>query len=392
MEHTRRFFPILGKGLAYLDNAASSLTPEPVLDEMLSYYRTYRANVHRGFSRLSRIASERYDRAHEEVASFIGAKSDELVFVPNATYGINMVALALELHRGDKVVTSDVEHHSNLLPWLRLKRQGVAVEAVEASSSGLLSADSFEDVIDERTRIVSLAHVSNAVGAVQPVEEIGRIARNAGCLFLVDAAQSAPHRRMDVKKIGCDILVFSGHKMLGPTGIGGLYLRREVRKKLAPPIIGGGSATEVNLDGYTLSGGSASWEAGTPNIAGAIGLARAVEFLSKLGMRKVEAHGRRLAKAAAKGMQSLPGLTVYGPRVPQGSIVSFNIEGISPDDVALMLDERDIMVRSGFHCAVPYVKKMSAEGVVRASFYLYNTKEEVERLLAVIEAVGRELS
>jgi cysteine desulfurase/selenocysteine lyase len=363
-----------------------------VLEEMLSYYRTYRANVHRGFSRLSRIASEKYDEAHDMVSSFIGAGKDEVSFTLNATYGVNLVALALNLGRGDKVVVSELEHHSNILPWLRLKRRGVSLEVVEASSEGVLSPEAFENAIDGKTRLVSVTHISNSVGALQPVEEIGKIARERGCLFLVDAAQSVPHKRVDVRRLGCDFLVFSGHKMLAPTGTGVLYIRGGLQGTLESPFVGGGTASEVGFESFNSVGGYAGWEAGTPNIGGSIGLAKAVLFLRKVGLGKIDAHVKKLSKKTVRGLRSIQGVSVYGPKTPHAGIVSFNVEGLSPHDLSLMLDEKNIVVRSGFHCAVPYVKKLSPDGVVRASFYLYNTPKEVERFLSVVEDFAREFS
>ncbi|VVC04687.1 Cysteine desulfurase [Candidatus Burarchaeum australiense] len=369
----RKDFPILKDGLVYLDNAATSLTPEPVLSAMLEYYRRYRANIHRGAHRLSLEATEKYDEARRRVAKFIGAREDELIFTKNATEAINLVALTLAWNRGDLVQVGPNEHHSNLLPWQRLARQGVKLE--------------FRDNFDfggKGVRLIAVNHISNVLGSQAPVE---RIAKEKGeALLLVDGAQSVPHIPISVKKLGCDFLAFSGHKMLGPTGIGALYMRHELMEKMEGAFLGGGEVMDASREGYKLAKGPQGWEAGTPNIAGAIGLAVACDYLSKLGMENVHRHCAELSAFTAEKMRGIRNVPIYGA---ENGIVSFNVKGMKPHDVSLLLDRKaHICTRSGHHCAMPLMKKLGVDGTVRASYYIYNTKEEAELLAKTVGEIA----
>ncbi|MEM3693665.1 MAG: cysteine desulfurase [Candidatus Bathyarchaeia archaeon] len=392
----REDFPILKSGVVYLDNAASSLTPEPVLKKMMEFYHEYRANVERGVHRLSQRASQEFEDAHRKVADFIHAKSEvEVVMTRNTTEGINLVANGIAWRKGDRVLTTLLEHHSNFIVWLRLKRRfGVEVDVVRPSKEGILDPKAFEEFITDRTRLVAITHVSNVLGTVTPIQEIAKIAHRYGALLLVDGAQSVPHMPIDVQRLGCDFLAFSGHKMLAPTGIGSLYIRDEILEDIEPPSIGGGTIEEVTLEGYKLAPSPRRFEAGTPAIAEAIGLGASIDYLQNLGMKSIAEHEKRIAEAIHRGLSSIKGVRVFGPedwRLRTG-IVSFCVGNMNPHDVALTLDvSKGIMVRSGFHCAMPLHMEILGErqGSVRASTYLYNTEEEAEMFISAVEEVAK---
>jgi len=398
VERIRRDFPILDTGIIYLDSAASSLTPEPVLDGMMEFYHEYRANVERGVHQLSQRASEEYEKARIKVSGLINARSErEVVMTKNTSEGINTVASGLKWRSGDRVVTTNIEHHSNFIVWLRVKeRYGVDVEVVKSNREGILNLEDFERAIDDRTRLVAVTHASNVLGAITPVEEIAEIAHEHGALMLIDGAQSVPHMKVDVQRIGCDFLAFSGHKMCGPTGIGVLYAREELLEEVEPLCIGGGTIKDVGLDYYSLAKGSQRFEAGTPPIAEAIGLGAAVDYLRDIGMDEVREHDVKIVGKMYDEVARVPKVSVYGPepRLRVG-ILSFNIEGLSPHDVALALDvTAKIMVRSGAHCTLPLMKDVihQPRGTVRASTYLYNTSEEVDKLSRVISELSASLT
>lgn len=390
----RADFPIL-KDIIYMDNAATSLTPEPVLEAVLSYYREYNANVGRGVHRLARVASQRYKDAHRKVAEFIDAKEGEVIFTKNTTEAINMVAYGLKFEHGDEVVTTMLEHHSNFLPWLRLKERGITMKIVMPTRNGIFDLSDFEHAIGARTRLVAVTQVSNVLGTISPIKEIAAMCKEKGsgngALFLVDGAQSVPHIPTAVKALDCDFLAFSGHKMLGPTGTGVLWVKNLY--ELEPTFLGGGMIETVSQEDYTLAGGYEGFEAGTPHIAGGIGLGRAVDYLKEIGMGEVKAHEEGLTKRLLDGLQDIEKVQVYGSTNLNERIglVSFTINGLHPHDVALMLDEASaIMVRSGHHCCMPLMTYLGLkEGTVRASLYLYNTKEEVDTFLETVEEIAK---
>jgi cysteine desulfurase/selenocysteine lyase len=374
------------------------LTPEPVVQKMLEFYHDYRANVERGVHRFSQRASEEYEEAHAKVADFINAGSEtEIILTRNATEAINLVANGLSWKKGDKIVTSLIEHHSNFIVWLRLKkRYGVNVEIVRPNREGLFDIADFEKAIDDKARLVALTHVSNVLGVKTPVEEIAKIVHDHDAHLLVDGAQSVPHLKVDVQRIGCDYLAFSGHKMLGPTGVGALYARKEMLDNLEPLSIGGGTIADVGIDNYTLAESPTKFEAGTPAIAEAIGLGAAVDYLRQVQLENIEVHERILVKRMCQGLADIPSVEVYGPKkVEQRTgIVSFNVGNLNPHDVALALDvSAEIMVRSGHHCCLPLNKELlkRREGTIRASVYLYNTETEVEKLVSAVEEISRSL-
>jgi len=396
----RKDFPILETGVIYLDNAASSLTPEPVLQKMLEYYRQYRANVERGVHRLSQRASQEYERARAKIAGFVNAKSEaEIIITRNTSEAINIIASGLKWKRGDKVVTSLIEHHSNFIVWLRVRdRHGVDLDVVNPSEPivrGLFDLADFEKAIDDRTRIVAITHVSNVLGVITPVEEIAKIAHEHGAYVLVDGAQSVPHMKVDVQRLGCDFLAFSGHKMCGPTGVGALYLRGDLVEEVEPLCIGGGTIEDVGLSYYKLGKSPARFEAGTPAVADTIGFGAATDYLRKVGMESIEKHERGLAKQMYEGLTEIPKVEVYGPEPDQRTgIVSFNVGDLNHHDVAMALDvSADIMVRSGHHCVIPVTRNIIRKpGSVRASAYLYNTKEEIGKLIATVREIAESLA
>ncbi len=405
VERIREDFPTLkrlvkGRRLVYLDNAASSLKPRQVIEAIAEFYREHYANIHRGLHTLSEEASQMYEESRDEIARFIGASREEIVFVRNATEAINLVALSWaywNLEEGDEIVISVMEHHSNIVPWILLsKRKKVRIKVARITPEGLLDLDHLSLLIGERTRIVSLVHVSNVLGTVNPARQLAKMAHEVGALFLLDGAQSVPHMPVNVKELDCDFLAFSGHKMLGPTGIGVLYGKKEVLEEMEPLYGGGEMISEVHC---SEDGCTASWaplplkfEAGTPHIVGAIGLAAAIRYLKSVGMENIVSHEKILVERALELLGEVPGLRVVGPLDPdkRSGLVSFTVKGLSPHEVAALLDANyGIAVRSGYHCAQPLHEFLGLkEGTVRASFYLYNTVEEVEYLAKALSEVS----
>jgi len=379
----REDFPLLHRGIIYLDSAATSLTPRQVIEKILEYYQEYRANVGRGLHSLTKRATEEYEEAREKIANFIAAKPSQVIFTKNTTEAINSIAAGIKWKRGDKVITTLLEHHSNLLPWLRLRKRGVKVEVVKPRGKGVVRAEDFK--IDRATKLVSITHASNVLGTILPIKEICELAHEHGALVLVDGAQSVPHLPVNVSKIDCDFLAFSGHKMLGPTGIGVLFSKHEFE----PLCLGGGTVEDVTITSWKLLGGPARFEAGTPSIAQAIGLGAAVDYLRKIGMDRIREHELFLTRLMLKELSEIEGVTVYGPEAEERvGIIPFNVAGKNPDEVALLLDSKKIEIRSGHHCAIPLHREfLRAEGTARASFYLYNTKEEIKSFVEAVREI-----
>jgi cysteine desulfurase/selenocysteine lyase len=389
VQAVRKDFPILGD-IIYFDNAATSFSPEPVLAAMTEFEHSYRANVGRGIHRLARIATQRYWHAHEKVAGFIGAKEGITVFTKNTTEAINMVASGLPWKSGDRVVTTVIEHHSNLLPWRNLKKYGVELDLVGIHDDYTLDLAALEKAITPATKLVAVTHASNVLGVVTPVQEIARICHDHDVLLLVDGAQAVPHMPVDLSRIGCDFYAFSGHKMLGPTGTGVLWMKTAC---LVPLEFGGGMVDTVTDTGFVPAEGYQQYEAGTPPIAGGIGLGAAADYLTGLGMKNVRDHGEILTARLIGGLSRVHGVQVYAPENPADRIgvVSFTVDGNHPHEVAQQLDESaDILVRSGFHCCQPLLEHLGLpEGTVRASLGVYNTEEEVDLLVATVEELAR---
>ncbi len=389
----RRDFPILeelvnGRKVAYLDNGASSLRPEPVIESMLEYYHKYNANIHRGVYRWSEEATRLYERAHVKVAKFINAKSPkEVIFTRNTTEGLNLVAYSYGRHfvnQGDEIVTTVMEHHSNLVPWQILAAErGAKLRFFPITPDGFLDLSQAQVIINEKTKIVALTHMSNVLGTINPVEEIVKLAHTVGAVVVVDAAQSVPHMPVDVQALGCDFFAFSGHKMLGPTGIGVLWGQRELLEKMPPFLSGGDMIRDVTLEKSTWNDLPWKFEAGTPSIAEGIGLGAAVDYLQKLDMKKVRSHEIELTRYALGQIKEVPDIKIYGPQKAEekGGIISFNLADIHPHDLATILDNEGIAVRAGHHCCQPLIEKLDAPATTRASFYVYNTVEEIDQFI-----------
>jgi cysteine desulfurase/selenocysteine lyase len=386
----RNDFPILqrrinGHPLVYLDSAATSQKPLPVLEALNQYYREYNANVHRGVHTLSSQATDAYEAAREKVARFIGADSSaQIVFTKGTTASINMVALSLSytLREGDEIVVTPMEHHSNLVPWQQAaKRTGAVLKFIPLQADGTISLRDVEATVTENTRIVAVTHVSNVLGTVNPVKEMTQIAHRKGAKVLVDGAQSVPHMPVDVKDIGCDFLAFSGHKMCGPTGIGVLYGTREALEALEPVEFGGEMINTVEW--YTSDWKDIPWkfEGGTPVIAGAIGLGAAIDYLQNIGMADIHRWETTLTEYAMDRLSSIPDIEIYGPQKPRGGLVTFNLPGIHPHDVSTVLDADGIAIRAGHHCAQPLMRWLGVTATARASMYIYNTEEDIDMLV-----------
>ncbi|WP_297562936.1 cysteine desulfurase [Meiothermus sp.] len=391
----RQDFPLLvhHPELVYLNSAATSQKPEAVIEAVSRYYRKLNASVHRGAYTLSAQASEAYEQARRTLARFIGAEEREIIFVRNTTEALNLVAYAWGLRNlrpGDEILLTEMEHHANLVPWhLVCERTGARIKAIPLGDDGRLQLEHLSTLLTERVRLVSVMHVSNVLGTVNPVAQIAQAARAVGALVVVDGAQSAPHMPVDVRALGADFYAFSGHKMLGPTGIGVLWGRYEVLETLAPFLGGGSMIREVYLDRSTYAQPPQRFEAGTPAVAEAIGLAAAVEYLERLGMANVWQHELELAAYALKRLdEELPEVRTFGPRGPDRSgVIPFVLGGIHAHDVATALDQYGIAVRAGHHCAQPLHRKLGVAATVRASFYVYTTKEDVDRFIEALKKV-----
>lgn len=389
----RKDFPILrrkvqGKPLVYLDNAATSQKPEQVVQAIESYYRGYNANVHRGIHDLSEEATAAYEGAREKVRLFIGAKrSDENIFVRNATEGINLVANTwgrTNVSKGDRILLTIMEHHSNIVPWqLLAKEKGATLQFVDVDDEGKLRLDQAEAMIDEGPRLLCMTQMSNVLGTINPVKELTMRAHDHGVTVLIDGAQSVPHVPVNLQDLDSDFFVFSGHKMMGPTGIGVVHGKRELLEEM-PPFLGGGDMIkEVHTTEARWNDLPWKFEAGTPDIGGAIGLAAAVEYLSSLGMENVCGLEKELTKYALELLVDIPGLHIYGPRNPEDrcGIIAFNLDGIHAHDVATLLNQDGVAIRAGHHCAMPLMERLRIPASGRASFYIYNTHEEIDILV-----------
>ncbi len=398
-ENIRRDFPILertvhGRPLVYLDNAATTQKPLCVLDAMREEYLNVNANVHRGVHWLSQQSTELHENARETVRQFVNAAStSEIVFTRGTTEGLNLVAATFAdafMQEGDEVIVSAMEHHSNIVPWqLQQQRKGIRLRVIPMGDDGALRMDEYEKLFSERTKIVSVAHVSNALGTVNPVREITRIAHAHGVPVMIDGAQSVPHMTVDVQDIDCDFLAFSGHKVYGPTGVGILYGKEEWLERL-PPYQGGGEMIErVSFDGTTFERPPLKFEAGTPDYVATHGLAKAIEYVTAIGMDNIRAHEQQLTRYALQQLRAIDGLQVYGhgDGMEADAAISFNVAGIHPADLGTLLDQLGIAVRTGHHCAQPLMDRLGVLGTVRASFALYNTQEEVDAFVAGLRRV-----
>ncbi|MEK4486871.1 cysteine desulfurase [Psychrobacillus sp. FSL H8-0484] len=394
IKEIRSYFPILnqevnGHPLVYLDSGATSQKPIQVIEAMKKYYEFDNSNVHRGVHTLGNRATENYEGAREKVRKFINAKStEEIIFTRGTTTAINTVAKSYGLANvaeGDEIVITYMEHHSNIIPWQQLaKETGAILKYIDLEEDGTISLEKVRATITNNTKIVSVVYVSNVLGTMNPIQEITQIAHEHGAVMVVDGAQAAPHIKLDVQKLGCDFLAFSGHKMCGPTGIGVLYGKKELLEVMEPIEFGGEMIDFVGLYESTWKELPWKFEAGTPIIAGAIGLGAAIDFLEEIGLDAIEKHEHELAAYAMEKMSTIEGLTIYGPQDPsqRAGIVTFNLDEVHPHDVATVLDMSGIAVRAGHHCAQPLMKWLEVSATARASFYLYNSEEDIDRLVA----------
>ncbi len=393
----RRDFPILeqevrGNRLVYLDNAASSQRPRAVLEALNRYYERDHANVHRGIHELSNRATQAYEGARRTVARFIGAGDvSEVVFVRGTTEAINLVASAWgqqAIGEGDEILLTLLEHHSNIVPWqLLARRVGARLKFVDIDDEGRLRLDQLDDLITERTRLVAVTHVSNGLGTINPVDKIVAAARRVGAKVLVDGAQAAPHLKLDVGALGCDFYAFSGHKMCGPTGIGVLWGRRQLLEEMAPYQGGGEMIELVELDRSTYKAPPHKFEAGTPNIADAVGLAAAIDYLTAIGLERIGAHERELVAYALEQASLIPGFRAFGPACERAGVLSFELGDLHPHDVAQILNDRGIAVRAGHHCNQPLMRRLGVTATTRASLYLYNDRDDVDALCEGLRGV-----
>ena len=396
-ERVRADFPVLqqqvnGKPLVYLDNGATSQKPQAVIDELVRYYTTENANVHRGVHILSQYATEDYEGARAKVKRLLNAADDhEIVFTRGTTDSLNLVAQSFgkqSLGPGDEVIVSNMEHHSNIVPWQMLREEkGVVLRVVPIDESGDLLMDEYERMLSPRTKLVSITHVSNALGTILPVEQIIEMAHARGVPVMLDGAQAVPHMAVDVQKLDCDFYVFSGHKIFGPTGIGVLYGKAELLEAM-PPVQGGGDMIKsVTFERTIYNDLPYKFEAGTPNIAGAIGLGAAIDYVQSVGFESFAAHEDELLDYGAKALEQIGGLRIIGTSPRKAGILSFVMEDVHPHDIGTILDSEGVAVRTGHHCAQPVMQRFQIPATVRASLAMYNTKEDIDALVRAIDRV-----
>ena len=395
-------FPILnetvhGRPLVYLDNAATSQKPQQVLDAIVEAYSRWNSNIHRGVHHLSQVATSKHEEARQAVADFINARSaDEIVFTKGTTDSLNALAFSFGeafIHEGDEIIVSGLEHHSNIVPWQMLcERKKAVLRHIPLQEDLSLNLEAFKGLLSDNTKIVSVAHVSNVLGTIQPVEEIIRLAHARKIPVCIDGAQSVPHMRVDVQALDCDFLVFSGHKMYAPTGIGVLYGKREWLEQIPPHEGGGEMIDHVRWSGTTYNELPYKFEAGTPNFVGSYALHKAIEYIESIGWEAIEVHERELTEYCEKRLRELEGVNVYGAGHKKAGVISFNIAAIHPFDVGTLLDQQGVAVRTGHHCAEPLIDTMGVPGTVRVSFGLYNDKEDVDAFIEALQRAQRMLT
>jgi len=397
IEQIRKDFPILtrkihGKPLIYFDSAATSQKPKQVIDAMDNYYKNSNANIHRSIHQIGEEATKLYEEAHEKVADFINADSyQNIVFTKNTTESLNLLAYSLtsKLKKGDEIAISQMEHHSNFVPWQQLaKQRGLKLKFIKIDGEGNLDKKSIQENITKRTKIVSLTHASNVLGTINPIKDIAKIAHEHGAMVVVDGAQSVPHMPVDVQQLDADFLAFSGHKMLGPTGIGVLYGKKELLEEMQPFLYGGEMIREVKFDDTKFNDLPWKFEAGTMNIAEGIGLGAAIDYLNKIGMDNVQKHDRELVGYAMEKLNGIGGIKIYGPD-ERDAVISFNVGNIHAHDVAQVLDSEGVAIRAGHHCCMPLMSVLGVPATARASFYLYNTEKEVDVFINAIKKVKK---
>jgi len=397
VEAIRKDFPILGREvngypLVYFDNAATAQTPKQVMDAIVDYYTNYNANIHRGVHSLSQEATDKYEQARIKIQKHFNAKhSYEIILTSGTTHGINLVANGFStiLEEGDEILVSAMEHHSNIVPWQMLaERTGAILKVIPMNEKGELILSKYRELISDRTKLVFLNHVSNALGTVNPIKEIIDVAHNAGAAVLIDGAQASPHIKADVQELDVDFYVVSAHKMCGPTGVGMLYGKQEWLEKLPPYQGGGEMIATVSFENTTYAGLPHKFEAGTPNICGGIAFGAALDYMNQIGFEEIAAYEDQLLQYATSKLKEIKGMKIYGEAVEKTAVISFNVDGLHPYDIGTLLDKMGIAVRTGHHCAQPVMDFFKIPGTVRASFAFYNTREEIDRF---IEALNKAL-
>lgn len=389
IENIKKDFPIFksNPGLVYLDSGATSLKPQCVLDKMNEYYSSYGVNIHRGVYKLSYQATEEYDKSRQIIASFLNCDFNEIVYSRNVSHALNQICLMLKdkLQEDDEVISSELEHHSSVLPWMKACENAKAhLKYIPLNDEGRITIDNFKKVLSKKTKFVAITLVSNVMGYLTPIKEIIEEAHKVGAIVIVDAAQAVQHFKIDVKEMDCDFLAFSGHKICGPTGIGAFFGKKKILKTLMPVEYGGDMNEDVSLYNVEIKDIPFRFETGTPPIAEAIGLGKAIEYISSIGLDNIHSHEKALLNYALKKMNEIDGVTVYNKTSDVG-IISFNIDGVHPHDAASFFDEKDICLRAGHHCAQLITKWLKCNGTLRASFYVYNTFEDVDKFLEVVK-------
>lgn len=393
VQKIRRDFPILrrkvnGRPLVFLDSASTSQKPRQVIDAVKRFYETSNSNVHRSVYKTSQEASEIYEGTRDKIRGMLDAREYDVIFTRNCTEAINLVAggwAAKHVQRGESVVSTIMEHHSNIVPWQMLGRRGVSTRFLDIDGDGNLKFGG----LGRKDRLVAVTHVSNVLGTVNDVEEITRRAHENGSLVMLDGAQSTPHMRISLSDIGCDFFAFSGHKMLGPTGIGVLVVRKEIARDMDPILFGSDMIKEVTTDGPTFADSPARFETGTPHIAGVAGLSAAIDYLEKVGLDDIERHEESLTDYTIRKMRQLEHVKIIGDPEERSGVVSFNVDGAHPHDVATIVDQYGVALRSGHHCAQPLMNRLGVSSTVRASFYLYNTRREIDVMISSLEKVRK---
>ena len=390
----KKDFPIFenNPGLVYLDSASTSQKPKPVIDSLKNFYEKENANIHRGIYDLSEKATEKYNKARTIIAKFINAETNEIVFTKNTTESINFLAYTigdLIPPEKDEIVLTEMEHHSNLIPWQEFaKKNNFKLKFIPITKNYELDYEKAKKIINNKTAILAITHISNVFGTINNIKFLTALAKEKKAITIVDAAQSVQHIEIDIKKIGCDFLAFSGHKMFAPLGIGILYGKKELLEKMLPFQFGGGMINSVSYENASWTEIPEKYEAGTQNISGAIGLAKSVEYIKKIGFKKIQKCEKKLLNYTLKKLKSIDGLELYLPK-KQSSIISFNLRGIHPHDVAQILSNENICIRTGHHCCMPLMKKVGILGTCRASFSIYNTKEDVDKLIDALKIVKK---
>tara|TARA_Y100000310_G_scaffold77162_1_gene73722 strand:- start:6810 stop:8024 length:1215 start_codon:yes stop_codon:yes gene_type:complete len=394
----KKDFPIFknNKDLIFLDNASTTQKPKQVINAIKEFYKNSNANIHRGVYKLSQKATEKYENSKKTVAKFINSSPEEIIFTKSTTEGINSLAYTLPSifpNGKNEIVLTEMEHHSNLIPWQQLaKRKKMKLKFIKVKNDFTLDMKDAKSKVTNKTAILSVVHVSNSLGTINPIKELIKIAKKKNTLTIIDAAQSVPHMKVDVKNLDCDFLVFSGHKMLGPLGIGVLYGKKHLLEKLQPFNFGGGMIKKVSLENAEWNSIPEKFEAGTQNIAGAVGLTEAIKYIKKIGIKNIEKREKELMKYSLKKLKKIKGIKIYNSEKNTSGILSFNLKNIHPHDIASLLDDYEIAIRAGHHCTMPLMKKLGIFGTVRIGFYFYNTKEDINKLIKSLNKINKKFN